>query len=148
MAVFSIGWSDVRPVPRLLLARSEYGVNNELHQQNSGRRVEHNLPLTECLLFKEERSDKKNPTGKMFPAFSSRAYISFRENADVPRHEKAGNSGERVSERHQGAGVVRSDVDVIGEEAAVHARDEHGAEGHESDGHLPIASGKVHSNEA
>ena len=80
--------------------------------------------------------------------FVRRAYISFRENADVPRDEKAGNGGERVGERHERAGVVRGDVDVVREEAAVHARDEHGAERHESDGDLPVASGKVHADEA
>lgn len=79
---------------------------------------------------------------------SCATYVSVGHFANEDGNNESWDGGGRVGQSHKSTGVVRSDVDVIGEEATVHASDKHGAEGHESHSSLTITSGKTDSDEA
>ena len=52
-----------------------------------------------------------------------------------------------IGKSHEGSGVVGSNVDVVGEESAVHSGHKSGAQGHKSHGGRTVTAGKAHANE-
>ena len=73
-------------------------------------------------------------------------YLSVSQFTDEGRNNESGNSGESVGDGHQRAGVVGCDVDVIGQESAVHSGEEHGAERHKSHGNGTVTSSQGHAH--
>ena len=63
--------------------------------------------------------------------------------SDKDGHDESRDSGGRVGEGHQSAGVVGGNVDMIGKETAIHSGHKHGAEGHEGNGSIAIATGQT-----
>lgn len=69
------------------------------------------------------------------------------ELSDKDGDDESGDGSSCVGKGHQCSGVVGSNVDVIGEESAVHAGHKHGTKRHESDGGVAVTTCKAHTDE-
>ena len=70
-------------------------------------------------------------------------YISVGQFSDKDGHDESRDGGECIGESHQSSGVIRGDVNVIGEETAIHSGHKHRTEGHEGYGGIAVTTGQT-----
>ena len=74
-------------------------------------------------------------------------YISVGQFSDKDGHDESRDGCECIGESHQSSGVIRGDVNVIGEETAIHSGHKHRTDGHQGNGHIAIASSNANTDE-
>ena len=92
----------------------------------------------------------RSPAAFRVSSCSKSGYIAVGELADSgdeDGHEEAGRGGRRVGQRHQRAGVVGRQVQVVAHETAVHSGEEGGAQRHQRQRRPPPAAGRRHAHQ-